>query len=354
MIFGRGAAATALLSALSTHGSSGIEVSPARPCNVTVASMSTGGATVTWKQGEGGGVPTHYTAKWQAKDGIELNWYPDYVGVGHESLTISNLAPAMDFAVQVAAINKQGRAWSDLILFSTLEAIPCEESFHDAFHWGAIIDSNDVDSKCRHDLGNRRPSDPDPRSCSVGSFEYILAGIAAGCINAFMLLGVFLRCRSDAQQQKNVGAFAGSPANRRVSRSGGEVISLPKSHVQLSDGRLRRLAKRNCIHEAGSLLRDAAEGETISEEEMRSEAGFEVAAHAPASTAANAATATAAIASIGGAAPSSPVRQFSSLRELPVVERASSSRSEVTESRAPEICQPSPQQAQQPHPVEQV
>ena len=112
---------------------------PGKPLNLSVT-VRHSHAFIRWKHAPpvDGGLATHYVAKWQPKDDVEASWFPEYLGVGDELVTLSDLTPGATYGIRVAAINKQGRAWSELAAFTMLTGMKCDGSWH----WGQLM-SND-------------------------------------------------------------------------------------------------------------------------------------------------------------------------------------------------------------------
>ena len=165
---------------------------PGAPCNISVDSTTTT-AVVRWLHApvEEGGLATHYVLKWQVKDGIEIHWHPEWVGVGSEQVTLVGLTPGATYGVRVAAVNTQGRQWSAATAFITVKKINlCGPNLH----WKAgLLDESEAMRMCG--ATDFDPTDPDSRGgeCSVGYAEYILAGVAAGGTIALVLGSMMLR-----------------------------------------------------------------------------------------------------------------------------------------------------------------
>jgi hypothetical protein len=137
---------------------------PGKPLNLSVT-MGLTYARVSWTHGSSteGGLATHYVAKWQSKDGEEAQWYPEWLGVGDETVSLQSLKPGSTYAIRVAAINKQGRAWSDMAIFTTLTDMRCDGSWH----WNLLFEVEEVQKLCGKNFLDD-PGDPDPRGgCSV-------------------------------------------------------------------------------------------------------------------------------------------------------------------------------------------
>lgn len=161
---------------------------PGSPLNLSVTVWYTE-AVVRWKHAlpQDGGLATHYAAKWQTKDALDVVWYPDWLGVGGETMKLEGLTPGASYAVRIAAINKQGRAWSDIAAFTMLKHLQCQGHWH----WSQLLSTDEVQSLCGSVVDDT--SDPDPRACSVGSLEYVLAGGAAGAVMSFVAVAILVR-----------------------------------------------------------------------------------------------------------------------------------------------------------------
>ncbi|KAL1495380.1 hypothetical protein AB1Y20_016749 [Prymnesium parvum] len=173
---------------------------PGKPLNFSVTVWHTH-ATVEWKHAlpSAGGLATHYSAKWQSKDGKDVHWYPDWLGVGAESLTLTSLAPGGSYALRVAAVNRQGHAWSDVTAFTTLPHMQCDGYWH----WAQLYSSEEVARLCGGVVDD--PSDPDPRACSVGSAEYALAGAAAGAMASLVAAAAIARAACARREARAAG-----------------------------------------------------------------------------------------------------------------------------------------------------
>ena len=121
-----------------------------------------------------------------------MNWHPDWIGVGNEFVALHGLRPGATYALRVAAVNTQGRAWSEAAVFHTLTAVHCAETHH----WQSLLDEADTHRVCAAEhaaLSSATSGDPDARgACSVGWTEYLLAGLAAGGTIVVVLLAVLL------------------------------------------------------------------------------------------------------------------------------------------------------------------
>lgn len=95
------------------------EAPPGVPANVSM-DISRNTAHIRWQHAppSAGGRASHYVVKWQAKDEEAVQWYPEFVGVGDEHVHLGRLAPGAAYAVRIAAVNTQGRAWSSVVTFS--------------------------------------------------------------------------------------------------------------------------------------------------------------------------------------------------------------------------------------------
>lgn len=174
-------------------------VAPGAPCNLSIA-VTHESARLSWAHAmpDEGGLATHYVVKWQVKDSVEVHWHPDWVGVGSESVVLSDLYPGSEYGVRVAAVNQQGRAWSAAATFRLLSAIQCEASM-DA-HWieGGLIDQREAIALCGP-LAEHHDADPEARrtTCSADYTAYILAGAAAGATFA-VVFGAVVRRRAES------------------------------------------------------------------------------------------------------------------------------------------------------------
>ena len=129
--------------------------------------------------------------RWQAKDHDEVNWHPDWIGVGNELVELHGLRAGATYALRVAAVSTQGRSWSEAAIFTTLTSVRCAE----ARRWVPLLDEADMHRVCalEHLALSSSTADPDARgACSVGWTEYILAGLAAGSTIIIILLSVVL------------------------------------------------------------------------------------------------------------------------------------------------------------------
>ena len=68
--------------------------------------------------------------RWQAMDHDEVVWHPDWIGAGNEVVALSGLRAGATYALRVAAVNAQGRAWSEAAVFRTLVGVHCAETRH--------------------------------------------------------------------------------------------------------------------------------------------------------------------------------------------------------------------------------
>ena len=166
---------------------------PDAPGNISVT-VRLQTAEIRWLPGSSGkgNLPTHYVVKWQAKGHDEVIWYPNFVGVGGESIQVHGLYPGWTYAVRVAAVNTQGRAWSPPAVFHALGAISCAETNE----WEPLIDDDDEREICSgaYDAIVAASDDPDARRlCDPGVTEYVLAGVAAGGTIALVAFAVLLR-----------------------------------------------------------------------------------------------------------------------------------------------------------------
>ena len=128
--------------------------------------------------------------RWQKKDHHEVNWHPDFIGVGDESIVLRDLRAGATYALRVAAVNTMGRAWSDAAVFSTLAPVHCA----DTHHWQPLLDEADTLRVC-HAEHTAYGADDDPDGdgeCAVGWTEYLLAGLAAGGTIVVLLIAVVL------------------------------------------------------------------------------------------------------------------------------------------------------------------
>jgi hypothetical protein len=204
---GRGAALALVLESVAAVQNVG---APNAPGNITVT-VSPNHASVRWLHSmHGGGLPTHYVVKYQAKAHTEVLWHPDWVGIGSEIIELQSLYPGRTYALRVAAVNKQGRAWSDAVLFRTLSSIHCIESQE----WLPLIDEADQRRVCTEERRTTvKSNDPDARGeCSQGVTEYLFAGVAAAGTIALVLFALlsrhpgvrrlYLRDEEDAEEEE--------------------------------------------------------------------------------------------------------------------------------------------------------
>ena len=164
---------------------------PGPPGNVSVT-VWPHHAEVHWRhaEDEGFGLPTHYVVKWQEVDSHEILWHPDWIGVGNELVVLRGLRSSGSYALRIAAVNTQGRAWSEAVVFRTLANVHCS----DVEHWQPLLDELDTRRVCAAEhaaLRSGTSDDPDARgACAVGWTEYVLAGLAAGGTLVVVLLAV--------------------------------------------------------------------------------------------------------------------------------------------------------------------
>ena len=199
------------------------QLPPGRPRNVTVdANMHE--ARITWAHApsDEGGLATHYAIKWQMKDMDTVEWYPDFVGIGQEAVVLDGLLHGVQYAFQIAAMNPQGRAWSGAVRFTTLARVRCEETFH----WSSLLDRAEIERMCG-DESLDDPSDPDPRGCSVGMNEYVLAGIAAGATLGFVISAVLLNARIERKTEQRERRSTARLERQRSSASGAQLQQPP-------------------------------------------------------------------------------------------------------------------------------
>lgn len=161
-------------------------LAPAAPVNATVLVWHHR-AELRWLAERDGGTPTHYVVKWQHKGREEVHWHPDWVGVGSEHVILDDLFPGRTYAARIAAVNTQGRAWSQPVVFKTLAPIRCAES-EDYF---PLIDEADQHLLCVQEHADPEAStDPDARDCPPGVTEYLLAGMSAGITIALVAIAM--------------------------------------------------------------------------------------------------------------------------------------------------------------------
>ena len=185
-------AAAAMYGVAELGGGAWPVASPGAPANVSIEATPSS-AHVRWKHAppSDGGLATHYVIKWMVKDGVEVHWHPEWVGVGSELVTLAELTPGSVYGVRIAAVNTQGRAWAPATTFRTLSGIRCDMTFH----WGGLIDDADKGILCG-DLAQINPMDPEASGgCSAGYTEYVLAGVAAGATISLVLASTLLNQR---------------------------------------------------------------------------------------------------------------------------------------------------------------
>ena len=212
-----------MLLCLAATASAWKQLPPGRPRNVTVdANMHE--ARITWAHApsDEGGLATHYAIKWQMKDMDTVEWYPDFVGIGQEAVVLDGLLHGVQYAFQIAAMNPQGRAWSGAVRFTTLARVRCEETFH----WSSLLDRAEIERMCG-DESLDDPSDPDPRGCSVGMNEYVLAGIAAGATLGFVISAVLLNARIERKTEQRERRSTARLERQRSSASGAQLQQPP-------------------------------------------------------------------------------------------------------------------------------
>ncbi len=153
--------------------------------------------------------PTHYTIKWAEKDAERLQWLPGYIRArdGPLNATVGNLDPHTTYAARVAAVNEDGAAWSELVVFSTLSHVQCD----DIWHWQAILEQVDEDDICSAASASRTFFDPHPTPCTSSKVEYVIAGISAA-VTLVVLVGAIL------SQTMCPETFTDALARRRRSR----------------------------------------------------------------------------------------------------------------------------------------
>ena len=125
---------------------------PGRPSNLTVLAMP-GEVEVKWVHGapSSGGLATNYALKWQEQDATEVQWWAYALLVGEEKVRLQGLAPDTSYALRVGAVNKHGRAWSELVVFTTLSTLRCST----AWHWSRLYDKRELLALCGK-VGRRR------------------------------------------------------------------------------------------------------------------------------------------------------------------------------------------------------
>lgn len=189
---------------------------PGDPVNISVA-VTHASATVSWQHASAtdGGLATHYVIKWQVRGGEAVQWFPEWVSVGEETMHIPDLDPGSEYAVRIAAVNTQGRAWSAMTVFSTLDDARCGMTWH----WHGILDTSDIVALCgRHERG--KEDDPSPRSaCTASWAEYAMAGLAAGAAMSFVCAG--LLCTGKARAAAAAAKAAARTARLRSPQSRG-------------------------------------------------------------------------------------------------------------------------------------
>ena len=114
---------------------------PGRPWNITVTS-GPDFAVISWTHAppSAGGHAIQFSLKWQGKDSVEVQYFPEWLGASTTSVRLKELEPGFDYACRVAAVNQLGRTWSDFVTFRTLEPMACPEMWH----WTGILDEADV------------------------------------------------------------------------------------------------------------------------------------------------------------------------------------------------------------------
>jgi hypothetical protein len=153
---------------------------PAPPCNISVTSWPHS-AEIRWLHGAGRGLATHYVIKWQEREQPEVLWHPEWVGVGAERIVLRELRPGRAYALRIAAVNTQGRAWSQVAVFQTVSRVRCA----DAQQWRPLLEEADVAEACGDDAG---ADDELGVYAGCSMLEYVFAGIAAG--GTIALIGV--------------------------------------------------------------------------------------------------------------------------------------------------------------------
>ena len=266
--------ATLYVSAMMLAGLASSLAEPPPPCNISVASW-THSAEVRWLHGATGGQPatlaTHYVVKWQAKNGREVTWHPEWVGLGSEKIELDALSPGHEYALRIAAVNTQGRAWSKVAVFRTLSGVPCSA----VESWQPLVDESDAIQLCGADLPSEAPHD----GCELPG--YLLAGVAAGGTLALILAAMIGHDQCAARligrhQGARLGSFAGvrrssvtSPPGRVDGRSlelsstcaGGHTQNLTVSPRSSWGGERTPNCRPSCDeHDAPTAGRDGTRG----------------------------------------------------------------------------------------------